>query len=246
MKCNGELILYQNRLTEAYHEVGASFLSFLDMSTGCIVYDTHGHAKKRLQRLFNTAKDDLYDLMERMSGINDTVEDNAENALYKMVRELRYCGFDFWAESEKHAYKDPFEKTWHSQKIIQQHTSRAAFVQAMAMPTQTYYASILMYVRDYCGFGAKRLSELYALFMEDYNRFIAQYLRCTQSGNEEMLRMIAVRQERIVKLGLELIDIDVKNGGKPKPETSGVNNMSEYSWDKLKGGLINGRLQRTV
>ena len=244
MKCNGELILSRNRLTEAYHEVGASFLSFLDMSTGCIVYDTYGHAKKRLQRLFNTAKDDLYDLMDRMSGINDTVEDNAETALYKMVGELRYCGFDFWLETKKHIYDDPFDRTWHPQKIVHQHQSRVAFVEAMEMPVQTYYASILSYVREHCGFGEKRLCDLYAALRKDYNLFIGAYLRCDDKGNAEMIRMIATRQDRIVKLGLDLVDIETKNisTSKPKPETSGANTMSEYSWDKLKGGLLNGRL----
>lgn len=240
MKCNGELILARNKLTEAYHEVGASFLSFLDMSTGCIVYDTYGHARKRLQQLFNTAKDDLYDLMERMSGTNDTVEDNAETALFHMVRELGYCGFDFWAETKKHAYSDPFDRTWHPKHIVHQHKNRADFVEAMEMPVQTYYASILSYVREHCGFGEKRLSELYAALRADYNLFIGAYLRCDEKSNTEMRRMIATRQDRIVKLGLELVDIEAKNisTSKPKPETSGANTMSEYSWDKLKGGSL--------
>lgn len=46
MKCNGEDLLARRRLSESYREVGCSFLSFLDMSTGDVIYRMCGFAKK--------------------------------------------------------------------------------------------------------------------------------------------------------------------------------------------------------
>ena len=243
MKCNGEDLLARRRLSESYREVGCSFLSFLDMSTGDVIYRMCGFAKKRLGDLFNTSKDELHDLMDRMAGMHDTVEETAGTALFKMKMDFEMIGFDFDAETARHLYDDPFDRTWHSPKKVQQHRSRAEFVAAMELPTQTYYASILNYMHLHKGFGKGRLPELYAALRADYNLFIGAYLRCDDKSDAMMTRMIRERQDRIEKMGVDTMEIDRANGmpieakleepAKTSPAKIPAG-MEHLTWDALK------------
>ena len=209
MKCRAREIQYREALHAAYHDMAEIFLSFLDVSAGCIVSEKCGFKKKRLQHLFDITNAALTDCMQRMAADGEEAEETAETALWKMVRDLKYHGFNFYDEKEAHAFVDPFFNTWHSEREIHKHESRAEFVSRMDTATDLYYVTLLNYMHDERGYGAMRLRELYADLREDLNKFLAAYVgRCDLKGDEEAQIMLEERQQRVIALGLVLIDPD--------------------------------------
>lgn len=211
MKCKAREIQSREALRGAYRDMGEIFLSFLDVSTACIVSVKCGFKKKRLQHLFDITNAALADCMRRMAADNEEELETAETALWKMVHDLKYHGFNYYDEKEARAFVDPFFNTWHSDREIRKHASRAEFVSRMDVATDLYYVTLLNYMHDERGYGAIRLRELYADLREDFNKFLAAYVgRCDSRGDEEAQIMLEERQQRAIALGLTLIESDGK------------------------------------
>lgn len=225
MKCKAREIQSREALHAAYREMGETFLSFLDVSTGCIVSAMCGFKKKRLQHLFDITNSALTVEMNRMAAEGDDEEESAKNALYSMVFELKYHGFNYYDEKEATAFVDPFFDTWHSEREIHKHDSRAEFLRRMQTATDLYYITLLTYMHDERGYGAKRLRELYAELRADFNKFLAAYVgRCDLKGDEQAKRMIEERQKRCEDIGLSLVNFDGTKDPvvKPKPKTTAM------------------------
>lgn len=223
MNCKAKEILARQALDKAYREVGESFLSFLDMSTGCIINDMHGFARKRLHRMFDAAKDELSYTMERCAADNEEVRETALTALAAMKNRLKLYGFDYDAVTKEMPYRDVFGETWHSARDRQKHEGRVAWVENVEVATSVYYCSILVHLHDECGFGEGRLTVSYRAMRADYNEFVGLYLRCKEQADRQMTKMIEDRQARIEKLGLSLVEFDEMNGVvKEEQDNSGV------------------------
>lgn len=207
MKCLPKKKMVRDRLNDAYHNVGSAMLSFLDVSTGCVIREYTGHAKKRLQDMFNGTKDQIDGMFDFYGADGDDTRERAETSLHAMIRTLRFCGFDFVSETKKLPFDDPFSKTWHPQEERSKHENRLNFVNAMELLAQTYHITILTYFREKHHYGAERLSALYKLLRSDYNSMLTEYLRCTSAGDAKVQSMISERQKKIEELGLTLVEV---------------------------------------
>lgn len=207
MKCHAEQIYAQQRLKESYRTMGEFFLSFLDVSTATVLHKKYRLGKKQLHKIFDITNKTLCDFLQRMAADNEPEDETILTIIWRMSRELQYCGFDYEKESQALAFNDPFNKTWHTAAEKHKHTSRTEFVRRVSPTTALYYIIILDYMRTEKGFGKKRLHDLYAALREDYNKFLAAYLMCKSKGDAEAQNIILERQKQLEDIGLQLIEI---------------------------------------
>lgn len=207
MKCHAEKKLATDRLNEVYKAVGKTILSYLDVSSGCVINDFCGHARKRLQAMYNGTKENLDEMIDFYGADGDDSRERTETSLVAMRRELQQCGFDFISATESLRVDDPFLKFWHTQRERDKHQRRVDFVNDMELLAQAYHASILVWFRREHDYGAFRLLTLYKALREDYNLVIAEYLRCTTAGDMKIETTIQERQDKLTKIGLTLMEV---------------------------------------
>lgn len=206
MKCKAQEVQSREALRKVYREMGEIILSFLDVSTGCVLHDFRGFGKKRLQQAFDITSAAINDCMTRMAADGEAEDETILTVIWKFKRELKACGFDYDAESEALAFSDPFERTWHTSAEKSKHTHRSEFVKRMRHATDAYYLSLLDYAHTELKYGKGRLHDLYAVLREDFNKFLGAYLMCKPKGDTEAQKMLKERQKRIEEIGLKLIE----------------------------------------
>lgn len=206
MKCHAEEKLAQQKVNHAYKSMGKTILSFLDVSSACVIHDLCGFGCKRLGSMYRETMDGLDELMEHYGASGDDTKERTDISLFVMTRRLSECGFDFAEETKNMPPADPFLKSWHPANMHSKHKHRLDFLNSMELVVQTYHAMILLWFRENHGYGAQRLSVLYRSLRADYNEFVSEYLRCNSAGDANIQRMLSERQEKIEKIGLELIE----------------------------------------
>jgi hypothetical protein len=195
-------------MTEAYYSVGQSILEYLDASTGCVVHDLYGYARKRLQDMFNNTRSYLYHMMDRYSDEGDDSRTKAAHALRKAKDALlRYADFDFDAVTAESIPTDEFMLTWHSQADHHKHSTRMRFIEDMDPVAQTYHAEVLYWFWMHKGFGKRRLTELYGALRRDYNLLVTEYLRCSFGGDQKIKELLAQRQDKLYEMGMEFVEV---------------------------------------
>lgn len=206
MNCKAEEVQSRAALRSAYRQMGEIFLSFLDMSAGCVLHDHAGLGKKRLQQLFDITNNVLNTQMKHLAADGEKEEETVLTIIWKMKQELKICGFDFDAETAALEFKDPFHNTWHNASQRNQHEHRVNFVHRMHPTVAVYYLSILDYMHNEIGYGKERLHNLYVALREDYNLFLTAYLACKPKSDAEAEKMIEERQKRVEAFGLNVIE----------------------------------------
>lgn len=207
MKCNTRRAK-EDAVISAYQFIAKNILAFLDASAGCVVTDLCGYKRKRLQSMFDATQETISHFMDRYGEGLDACSERAEAANFTVKRRLKeYAKFDFDAATKEMLPEDNFGKTWHSQADIRKHGTRSQFIADMELVVHTYHGCILYWFWETYGFAHDRLTRLYRLLREDYNRWIAEYLKCTLAGDKKTQEMLAKRQDKMEALGMEFEEV---------------------------------------
>lgn len=225
MKCPARDIMFEQKSRYLGDKWGGEVLEFLDASSGAIFRHKDGWGKKRLQKMYDKTKDIMSGVFVKYLAMDtteefdkekalaeDSIHDTAETAVYAMARELRYCGFDYFAESERLKYHHKFYDTWHPQNERDMYALKANWMERTQLVVDVYMLTALTYAREECGYGAARLAERHELFVRDFHKFLDYFLDPRQSGAIAARKLSRERQKIIEDVGITLEELNQMNG----------------------------------
>ena len=225
MKCRAREVMFEKKSRYLGDKWGGEVLEFLDASAGVIFHNKDGWGKKRLQRMYGRTKDIMSNVFVKYLAMDttqefdkekalaeDTINDTAETAVWAMARELKYCGFDYFAEAERLRYHHKFYDTWHPQSDRDMYAVKSAWMDRTQLVVDVYILTALTYARMECGYGEARLRERHELLVRDFHAFLDYFLDPRHSSALAARKMLLERQRVIEGLGITMEELASLNG----------------------------------
>lgn len=225
MKCPAREIMFQQKSRYLGDKWGGEVLEFLDASCGTMFHEKDGWGKIRLQRMYDRTKDIMSGVFVKYLAMDttrefdkekalesDTINDTAETAVFAMARELKYCGFDYFAERERMKYRHKFNDLWHPKNERDMYAVKAAWMDRTQLVVDVYVLTVLIFAREHCYYGAERLRERHKLLVRDFHAFLDYFLDPKRSSALMARKMVQERQRVLEDLGITLEELNKMNG----------------------------------
>ena len=224
MKCMAREVMFQQKSRMLGDKWGKELLEFLEASCGAIFRKKDKWGKIRLQRMYNNtnsimtgafvkylAADTTTEVDREKALAEETIIDSAETAIYAMTRDLRYCGFDYFAERDKLRYHHKFYDKWHPQNERDMYALKAAWLDRSQNVVDVYMLTALIYARTECGYGEQRLRERHELFVKDFHSWLDFFLDPTHNSVAVASRMTDERFAIVEDAGIQTEDLNLMN-----------------------------------
>lgn len=214
MKCAAKY----TRAKNARDTTAAEFVACLDAVTGTALRK-FGFGRDRLQDMYDRTQRALSDVMIKCMAADTTeairidcddgdgLRDTAETAIWDMRGDLMLCGFDYFAESARMKWRDPYEGRYIPQSIRSLHDSRIVWCENVEHIANVYILNVLVYAHTERGFGRARLTTLHDMIRGGYNEYIETWLRCTPRDEKMCADFIKQRMDALESIGLETEDL---------------------------------------
>ena len=225
MKCPAREIMFRQKSRYLGDKWGGEVLEFLDASAGVVFHKKDKWGKKRLQKMYDKTKDIMSGVFVKYLAMDTTKEfdkdkaleegnirDTAETAVYAMARELRYCGFDYFKETERLRYHHKFYDTWHPKSERDMYAVKANWMERTQLVVDVYTLTVLLYAREECGYGAGRLIERHELLVRDFHKFLNFFLNPSRNSAIAAKKMSADRLRIVEDVGITLEELNMMNG----------------------------------
>lgn len=210
MKC----AVKYTRAKIARDQTAAEFVACLDAVGGIALRRGFGWGRDRLQQMYDCTQRALSDVMVKCMAADTTEEirvdyddgdglrDTAETAVWDMRGDLMLCGFDYFAESSRMKWRDPYEGQYILPSLRSLHDSRIVWCKNVEFITNVYIINVLMYARTEHGFGRDRLTTLHNMIRGRYNDYVETWLRCTPYDDKLCREFIKTRMDELETAGL--------------------------------------------
>lgn len=225
MKCPAREIMFEKKSRYLGDKWGGEVLEFLDASCGSIFHKKDGWGKKRLQRMYDRTKEIMSGVFVKYLAMDttrefdrekaleeDRINDTAETAVFAMARELKYCGFDYFAERDRLKYRHKFNDLWHPKDERDMYAVKAGWMDRTQLVVDVYMLTVLIYAREECYYGAERLRDRYERLIRDFHSFLDVFLDPNRNSAIKAHQMSAERQRVLEDLGITLEELNKMNG----------------------------------
>ena len=225
MKCPAREVMFQQKSRMLGDKWGGEVLEFLDASSGVIFRQKDGWGYKRLMRMYDVTKEIMSGVFVKYLAMDttrefdkdkaleeDTIRDTAGTAVYAMARELKYCGFDYFAERDRLKYVDRFYDKWHPRDEKDMHAVKANWMERTQLVVDVYMLTVLMYARTECRYGEQRLRERHELMVRDFHLWLDYFLDPVRNSVIMAREMVKARHKVLTGIGIKLEELNALNG----------------------------------
>lgn len=252
MKCAADKAYTEARKDALGSEYATLYFEFIDAMVSLELIRQHGWGKKRLQRMYDSESDYVTSWVERYATTGgykktrrgaerldegDCMRDTLQTTIYALDRELERIGFRYELE---HTTANDFHVGWQSHEKRRATARMVWYADIGGDQSQVYVLALLMYLHEYYGFGAARLTRLFMPVSDALEWYVHRFLRGTRTADNDIKARLDAAQEELKKHGIEFVSVPAAPAephmrvAKPEKKAEIPQDMELLSWQNLR------------
>lgn len=252
MKCAADKAYAEARKDALGSEYATVGFEFIDAMVSRELIRQFGWGKTRLQRMYDSESEYVTSWVERYAttggykktrrgaerlDADDCVRETLQTTIYALDREMKRIGFSYELE---HTTADDFRVGWQSHEKSRATARMVWYADIGGDQMRVYLLALLMYLHDYYGFGAARLTRLYTPVSDALEWYVRRFFCGTRAADNDIKKRLDEAQAELKKHGVEFVNIPARPAepcigtAKPGKKAELPEDMEMLSWRNLR------------